>query len=364
MVVGKECKDALRRTQRLLRDEFSARALSLHQSTTAALAQAERARGSTPSEAAERQRQASQEIGELGRLRTPRRERMGHDPHRDGLGRVDRTTCWACWRRPPIPPPTTRPRRPSTNRRAASSDPLRVAIAGKVKAGKSTLLNALVGDQLAPTDARECTRVVTWYRDAHTYRVVAHGQDGSSRQARSAGATTSWRSTSAPRRRGPGPAGGVVAVGQPVRGHADRHPRDRLDLDRPVGPHLYVPHLRRRRADRRRRGALPGAPPAQHRRPLPRGLPRRRAGQRHAGQRRGRAVEGRRDRLLPARRHGVGPARGGPLRARPPHPPAVPVGHPGGRAAGPGGGHAAGGGVPPAGRAGGHRARPTRSSWR
>jgi len=62
------------------------------------------------------------------------------------------------------------------------SQPLRVAIAGKVKAGKSTLLNALVGDQLAPTDARECTRVVTWYHDAHTYRVVAYARDGSSRQ--------------------------------------------------------------------------------------------------------------------------------------------------------------------------------------
>jgi hypothetical protein len=61
-------------------------------------------------------------------------------------------------------------------------EPLRVAIAGKVKAGKSTLLNALVGDQLAPTDTRECTRVVTWYRNAHTYRVEAFGRDGSSRQ--------------------------------------------------------------------------------------------------------------------------------------------------------------------------------------
>jgi Dynamin family len=65
---------------------------------------------------------------------------------------------------------------------ARLSEPLRVAIAGKVKAGKSTLLNALVGDQLAPTDARECTRVVTWYRNAHTYRVVAYARDGSSRQ--------------------------------------------------------------------------------------------------------------------------------------------------------------------------------------
>jgi len=70
LVVGKECKDALRRTQRLLRDEFSARALSLHQSTTAALAQAERARELSDADAAERQRQVSQEIGELGRLST------------------------------------------------------------------------------------------------------------------------------------------------------------------------------------------------------------------------------------------------------------------------------------------------------
>lgn len=51
------------------------------------------------------------------------------------------------------------------------SEPLRVAIAGKVKAGKSTLLNALVGAPLAPTDAGECTRIITWYRDGLTYAV-------------------------------------------------------------------------------------------------------------------------------------------------------------------------------------------------
>ncbi len=63
-------------------------------------------------------------------------------------------------------------------------EPLRVAIAGKVKAGKSTLLNALVGEQLAPTDEGECTRIVTWYRDGHTYEVRAELVAGGSRQLR------------------------------------------------------------------------------------------------------------------------------------------------------------------------------------
>jgi hypothetical protein len=63
-------------------------------------------------------------------------------------------------------------------------DVLRVAVAGRVKAGKSTLLNALVGERLAPTDAGECTQVVTWYRDGHTYQVLAHPIGGAPRQLR------------------------------------------------------------------------------------------------------------------------------------------------------------------------------------
>jgi hypothetical protein len=58
-------------------------------------------------------------------------------------------------------------------------EPLRVAIAGKVKAGKSTLLNAMVGEELAPTDAGECTRIVTWYRDGPSYQIAVHLSDGS-----------------------------------------------------------------------------------------------------------------------------------------------------------------------------------------
>jgi Dynamin family len=61
-------------------------------------------------------------------------------------------------------------------------EPLRVAIAGKVKAGKSTLLNALVGEELAPTDAGECTRIVTWYRDGITYRATLEPRSGEPRQ--------------------------------------------------------------------------------------------------------------------------------------------------------------------------------------
>ena len=66
--------------------------------------------------------------------------------------------------------------------RQRQAEPLRVAIAGRVKAGKSTLLNAIIGERLAPTDASECTRIVTWYREGVTYEVSARLRSGGSRQ--------------------------------------------------------------------------------------------------------------------------------------------------------------------------------------
>lgn len=60
-------------------------------------------------------------------------------------------------------------------------EPLRVAFAGMVKAGKSTLLNACIGEEIAPTDTGECTRVVTWYRYGDTPRVTLHPQVGEPR---------------------------------------------------------------------------------------------------------------------------------------------------------------------------------------
>ena len=41
---------------------------------------------------------------------------------------------------------------------------LTLAVAGRTNAGKSTLVNALIGERVAPTAKTECTRVVTWFR--------------------------------------------------------------------------------------------------------------------------------------------------------------------------------------------------------
>lgn len=60
-------------------------------------------------------------------------------------------------------------------------EPLRVAVVGRVKAGKSTLVNALVGMQVAPTAATECTQVVTWYRHGNRRGAQLMLRDGTQR---------------------------------------------------------------------------------------------------------------------------------------------------------------------------------------
>jgi predicted GTPase len=52
------------------------------------------------------------------------------------------------------------------------AEPLRVAVAGRVSAGKSTLVNALLAQRVLPVGAGECTRVVTWLRYAEVDEAV------------------------------------------------------------------------------------------------------------------------------------------------------------------------------------------------
>jgi replication fork clamp-binding protein CrfC len=61
---------------------------------------------------------------------------------------------------------------------ARLNEPIRIALAGTLKAGKSTLVNALVGDDIAPTDATEATRIVTWFRHGPTPKVTANHRAG------------------------------------------------------------------------------------------------------------------------------------------------------------------------------------------
>lgn len=61
------------------------------------------------------------------------------------------------------------------------SAPLQVAVAGRIKSGKSTLVNALIGRRVAPTAVGECTRLVTRFQYGTVDRVDVVLRDGSTR---------------------------------------------------------------------------------------------------------------------------------------------------------------------------------------
>ncbi|MGD9997983.1 MAG: dynamin family protein, partial [Ilumatobacteraceae bacterium] len=56
--------------------------------------------------------------------------------------------------------------------------PLTVTVAGGVSSGKSTLVNALLGQRIAAVDAGECTRIVTEFRFGVHERAEVVGTDG------------------------------------------------------------------------------------------------------------------------------------------------------------------------------------------
>jgi replication fork clamp-binding protein CrfC len=94
---------------------------------------------------------------------------------------------------------------------ARLNEPIRVALAGTLKAGKSTLLNALVGQDIAPTDATEATRIVTWFRHGPTPKVTANHWGG--------------RHSNVPIGHGSGPEGGLTFDFRTL------NPADVADLD-------------------------------------------------------------------------------------------------------------------------------------
>ncbi|KMS76957.1 hypothetical protein ACM01_03855 [Streptomyces viridochromogenes] len=68
----------------------------------------------------------------------------------------------------------------AVRQRLESAATLRLAVGGRLNAGKSTLVNVLLGQRLAATDATECTRIVTWFHYHHQNRIHVRLRDGTS----------------------------------------------------------------------------------------------------------------------------------------------------------------------------------------
>jgi hypothetical protein len=58
-----------------------------------------------------------------------------------------------------------------------SEKAIRIAVGGRLKAGKSTLVNAILGQRLAATDVLECTLLVAWFRYGHQNRIEVRRRD-------------------------------------------------------------------------------------------------------------------------------------------------------------------------------------------
>lgn len=81
-------------------------------------------------------------------------------------------------------------------------EPLRIAVAGPWRAGKSTLLNAILGEEVAPVEPSDGGPLHTWYEDAPEPGATAYSADGSAWElpvTRSTGGLRvelgGWRST-------------------------------------------------------------------------------------------------------------------------------------------------------------------------
>ena len=215
---------------------------------------------------------------------------------------------------------------------------------GTLKAGKSTLVNALVGEDIAPTDATEATRIVTWFRNGPTPKVTANHRGGRRSNvpiARDAGdqrrPDVRLRQPRPRRRRRPRRR---VARRRTGRHHDHRHPGHVVAVARRLRADAAAAGPRGRRAARRRRGVPAAhAQRRRHRAAQADRHARRRLGgcaRRHRG-----GVAGRRDRRRPHRRDAVGQGRRHPVHRRDGQDRHLPGRRPGVRAAGADRAHAA-----------------------
>jgi hypothetical protein len=61
-------------------------------------------------------------------------------------------------------------------------EPLRIAVAGPWQSGKSTLVNAIMGEEVAPVEVGDGRQAVTAYADGPVPEVTAYSADGSARE--------------------------------------------------------------------------------------------------------------------------------------------------------------------------------------
>ncbi|WP_422771522.1 hypothetical protein ACN28C_33825 [Plantactinospora sp. WMMC1484] len=64
---------------------------------------------------------------------------------------------------------------------ARFEEPLRIAVAGPWRSGKSTLVNAVMGEAVAPVEVADGRQVFTWYEDGPEPRVTAYPAGGAPR---------------------------------------------------------------------------------------------------------------------------------------------------------------------------------------
>jgi hypothetical protein len=90
--------------------------------------------------------------------------------------------CWflssACVRAADGLPDGPARRRIEDVRGRLSDNVLRIAVAGRLNAGKSTLVNALLQQELSPTDATESTKIVTWFRHGNVDQTLLFADGG------------------------------------------------------------------------------------------------------------------------------------------------------------------------------------------